>query len=490
MQIAIDRHSSVPLYNQLAQEIQRRIRNGALPPGAQLPTIRSLASQLGVTRLTIHAAYNELQSGGWIEATVGRGTFVADGMRPQITAAELGRELSAGGLVSDMLRMAQLPGMRSLAMADAAQEFYPQRDFARAMEEALQSGPSILGYSTPQGDPVLRTVLTSLLAERGVSVTPDELLVTSGVTQGLALLTQALTQPGDTVIAEQPTYLGALSIFGSRGLRVVGAPTDAEGIVTDDLEHLIQTHHPRFIYVIPAFHNPTGVCMSAKRRAQLLALAAHYRLPVIEDDIYARLAFEGPAPRPLYAEDRTGLVLHLSSFSKMLLPGVRIGYIAAAPHWMGRLLLAKQTNDLCSPPLLQRAIAIFVQRGWLTNHLRRTLPRYQERRNVMLTALGRYFPAETRWTEPDGGFTIWVTLPQSVSTTELYLASIERGVAFVPGDVFFAGPAPHPYMRLAFSVAAPDVIVEAIRTIGELLGSHAVRRARVRETPGDYVPLV
>ncbi|MDZ4717312.1 MAG: PLP-dependent aminotransferase family protein [Roseiflexaceae bacterium] len=490
MQIALDRGNPMPLYTQVAQDIQRRIRSGALPPGARLPTIRALALQLGVTRLTVHAAYNELQSGGWIEATVGRGTFVAEGIRPHMSAAELGREVSAGGLISDMLRMAQLPGIRSLAMADAAPDLYPQRDFGRAVEEALAVGPAMFGYTTPHGDPILRSILADLLVDRGMHVTSDELVITSGVTQGLAMVAQALAQPGDTAIVEQPTYLGALSVFGSRGLRLIGASMDEHGLVTDELENLILAHRPRFIYAIPAFQNPTGVCMSAERRTHLLAIAARHRVPIIEDDIYARVIYEGSAPPALYAEDRSGMVLHLSSFSKVLLPGVRLGYIAAAPQWVGRLIHAKQTSDLCSPPLLQRAMAIFIQRGGLANHLRRALPRYRERRDVLLSAMSRYFPSDLRWTEPRGGFNVWVTLPPFINTTDLYLAGIERGVAFVPGNAFFTGPTAQPYMRLAFSGATPEVIIEAVRVLGELLGTHAMRRTLVRETPNDYVPLV
>jgi 2-aminoadipate transaminase len=490
MQIGLDRGSPMPLYSQLAREIERRIRSGALPAGARLPTIRALAQQLGVTRLTIHAAYNELQSGGWVEATVGRGTFVADGPRGTLTPADLGRELTAGGLISDMLRMAQLPGIRSLAMADAAAELYPQREFARAIEEALASGPSILGYTTSQGDPTLRTVLAELLADRGMLVGPDELVITSGVTQALAIVAQTLAQPGDAVIVEQPTYLGALSILGGRGLRLIGAAVDQDGIVTSDLEALILAHRPRFIYVVPSFHNPTGVCMSAERGAQLLAIAERHRIPIVEDDIYGRLAYEGAPPRPLYASDRMGLVLHLSSFSKVLLPGARIGYIAAAPQWIARLTMAKQTSDLCSPPLLQRAMALFIQHGWLASHIRRITPHYRDRRDALLTAMGRYFPSELRWSEPAGGFCVWVALPPNISATELYLASIDRGVAFVPGDAFFAGPAPKPYLRLSFSASTPPIIVEAVRTIGELLGAHALRRTRIREGPSDYIPLV
>jgi 2-aminoadipate transaminase len=197
VQIRLDRNSAQPLYVQLAQDIQRRIRSGALPPGARLPTVRELAQQLGVTRLTIHSAYSELQAGGWVEARVGRGTFVAAPGDSINTVVELGREISAQGMLNDMLQMTQLPGLRTLAMADAAPEFYPLREFGRALDEALTSGgAAMLGYTTSHGDPLLRTVLADLLRERGLRAGPDEILITSGVSQGLALIVQTLARPG------------------------------------------------------------------------------------------------------------------------------------------------------------------------------------------------------------------------------------------------------------------------------------------------------
>jgi GntR family transcriptional regulator / MocR family aminotransferase len=491
MLIELKRGSAQPLYMQLAHDIQRRIRSGALPPGARLPTVRELARQLGVTRLTIHSAYSELQAGGWVEATVGRGTFVADQPASASALAQSNPELSSHSLLGDMLRMAQLPGLRSLAMADPAPELYPLREFKNALDEALSSGgAAILGYITPQGDPLLRTILADHLRDRGVHAGPDEILITSGASQALALIAQTLARPGDAVIVEQPTYLGVLNTLNAQGVRPIGAPLDDDGLVVDALEPLILAHHPRFIYTIPVFQNPTGVCLSPARRAALIELAARHRVPLVEDDIYGRLAYEGAPSPALKADDPDGLVVHIGSFSKSLLPGVRVGYIAAAPELVGRLVVVKQAADLCSPLLLQRALALFLQHGRLTTHLRRVIPRYRERRDALLGAMSRYFPSGLRWTTPRGGFCSWVALPPGISTTDLYLAAIERGVAFAPGDVFFSGPAPRPYMRLVFATQPPDVIHEAIQILGDVLSMHLTRRSFKALAITDYVPLV
>jgi DNA-binding transcriptional MocR family regulator len=490
MQISLNRGSPQPLYTQLAQDIQRRIRSGALPPGARLPTVRELARQLGVTRLTVHTAYSELQAGGWVEATVGRGTFVATPDEPASMFAQPGRDLSPPSILNDMLHMARLPGMRSLAMADAGPDLYPTREFGRALEEALASGASALSYTPSQGDPLLRTTLADLLRERGISAVPDEIVITSGVTQGMSLLAHTLARAGDTVIVEQPTYLGLLNVLSTQGIRAIGAPLDDEGLVVDGLEQLILEHRPRFIYTIPVFQNPSGVCLSPARRAALLDLVGRHRIPLIEDDIYSQLAYEGSAPPALKADDPAGLVVNVGSFSKSALPGVRVGYVVAAPHLASRLAAAKQADDLCSPPLLQRAMALFVQHGWLAAHLRRAIPQYRERRDALLGAMARHFPAGLRWTTPRGGFCSWVALPPGVSTAELYMAAAERGVAFAPGDVFFVGPAPGPVMRLSFSSLTPELIGEAIQILGQVLGAHMTRRTFAAPPISDWVPLV
>ncbi|KPV53099.1 hypothetical protein SE17_11600, partial [Kouleothrix aurantiaca] len=334
MQITLNRNSPQPLYTQLAQDIQRRIRSGALPPGARLPTVRELAVQLGVTRLTVHTAYSELQSGGWVEATVGRGTFVAAPSETIPMQTDYGRDMSAPSILNDMVRLARPPGMRSLAMADAAPDLYPTREFGRALDEALTTGgASVLSYTPSQGDPLLRTTLADLLRERGLNAAPDEIVITSGATQAMSLIGRALARPGDTVIVEQPTYLGLLNVLNAQRLCPIGVPVDEDGMQVDALEALLKEHQPRFIYTIPTFQNPSGVCLSAERRARLLELAERYRVPVVEDDIYSALVYEGSAPPTIKSSDRTGQVLMISSFSKALIPGVRIGYVVAGPQF-------------------------------------------------------------------------------------------------------------------------------------------------------------
>lgn len=493
MQIELDRSSRQPLYRQLASNVQRRIRSGALPAGTRLPTVRQLAQQLGVTRLTVHSAYAELQSGGWIEATVGRGTFVAQRLEALLAPPEasLGREVTLAGMLADLLRMSQIPGLWALAKADPALDLYPIQQWQRANEMALAAGgPALMGYTTAQGDLRLRATLAEVVRERGCVAGPDEIMVTSGVTSGMALAAEVLARPGDVVLVEQPTYLGLLNILAARGLRPIGLPIDSDGLIIEAVEQAIQAHRPAFLYSIPTFQNPTGICMSAARRAALVELAERYRLPIVEDDIYGRLAFEQPALPSLKSYDRYGHVIYLSSFSKSLMPGLRLGYVVAAPALIQRMVLARQAFDICSPPLTQRAVAIFVEQGWWHANLKRSLPLYRERRDALLRAMERFFPRTVSWTRPNGGFSCWVTLPADISVTELYLNAISRGVAFAPGEVFKAAPDGRANLRLCFGAEPPDRLVEAVATLGALLRERGYQRPLTAPALGEYVPVV
>lgn len=493
MQFELDRSSREPLYRQLATNVQQRIRSGALPPRTRLPTVRHLAQQLGVTRLTVHSAYAELQAGGWIEATVGRGTFVAERIEQLVTppTAEFGREPTPAGLLADLLRMIQLPGLSALARADPALDLFPLRNWQRANEIALaQGGAMLMNYTSPQGDLILRSALAELVRSRGIAVGPDELLITAGVTNGMALATTLLARPGSVVLVEQPTYLGLLNILAAQGVRTVGLPMDSEGVRIEAVEAALAEERPAFLYTVPTFQNPSGICMSATRRAELLALAERHRLPLVEDDIYGDLGYECEPPQALKANDRNGLVIYLSSFSKNLMPGLRLGYLVASPALITGFVRLRQAQDICSPPLTQRAMAVFLEQGWWHSHVRRMLPRYRERRDTLLRAMERHFPMGVTWTRPRGGFSAWVTLPPEIAVMDLYLSAISRGVAFVPGQVFSAANEGQHHLRLCFSAEPPERISEAVATLGALIrerGGHPTPPA-----PGlsEYVPVV
>ena len=488
--IRLERAGNVALYQQIVEQVKDRISSHRLPPGARLPTSRELAQELGVTRVTIQNAYNELQTGGWIEATTGRGTFVSQTIQPRAAMRLSRQQLTPDAVISDILQINEVVGVRSMASASPDPTLFPVDEFWNTLNDLRHQATLLVSYGSSQGDPCLRIELANQLEERGIGVLPDDILVTSGVTQSLSLVAQTLCRPGDSVLVEQPTYLGVLHVLKAHGLHVIGVPLDAEGPKLDVLERLVGQHRPRFFYTIPSFQNPTGLCMSLARRQALLALAERQNFLLVEDDIYAPLAYDQPAPHALKALDNTGMVIHISSFSKTFMPGLRLGYMVAPPPLHQNLLTMRRATDLCSPPILQRTMAGFLAARGLQKHLRHVLPIYRERRNAMLAALQHRMPPSVTWTKPGGGYCCWLTLPRHHALSNLHQLTLERGWAFAPGDVFLVEPSTNYHLRICFGNQG----VETIRTGVEILGNlirECLQRPDLRNVePSDWTPLV
>lgn len=488
--LELDRESSSPLYQQIVEQVKTQISDGRLPTGSRLPTVRQLAERLGVTRLTVHSAYSELQADGWVEATVGRGTFVKESAQTRHMLATVGRQITPDGVMEDMPRITQMPSLRSLAYADPDPALTHAEEFWASLIGLAGDKSALFQYNSSQGDAALRVEVAELLRERHLECVPEQIIITSGVSQGLALLTQALAQPGDAVAVEAPTYLGLLHILKSQGLRPIPIPLDEEGPRLDVLECVAVQERPRFFYTIPTFQNPTGICMSPRRRQEVVTLAERFGLMVVEDDLYARLAYDQPAPPPLKSLDRQGRVIYLDSLSKVLLPGLRIGFVVAPSPLHERLLSLRRAADLCGSPFVQRATADFLRTGKLRNHLRRVVPIYRERRDTLLRGMKRWMPEGVRWTRPEGGYCCWVTLPATPALNDLYHAALERGVAFTPGQVFLSEATPEHHMRLCFGSQPPEVIHESLSVLGNLIRERLDLGVARRRQAVEWVPLV
>jgi 2-aminoadipate transaminase len=494
VQFQIERQAQRPLYLQVAEQIQERIRSGALPSGSRLPPIRELARELGLTRLTVHNAYAELQADGWIESFVGRGSYVADrpGARAQMRPSAIlpPEPRYQPGTLGEIMRLAHQPGMLSFAQAAAAPETFPLREFNRALQAAIaDTGAALFDYGATQGESLLRDRLATFLLDRGLQVAPAQIVVVGGAQQGIDIVLRALVQPGDTVLVEQPTYLGMVERMQLQGLKLVAVPIDEQGIRPDALEAAIALHAPRLLYTIPTFHNPTGISMSQARQEAVLDIARRHDLPVLEDDIYGLLSYDGPAPLPLKARDTAGSVIYLTSFSKVLMPGLRIGLLVADSPLLESLIGIKRLSDLHSPQITQIALAEYLGRGSFTTHLRATRSTYRERRDAMAASLRRHVPSDAQWSVPAGGLCFWIELPPGVRSQELYESAIARGVAFAPGQVFFPEQPARGYMRLSFAARPPEEIERGVAILGELLRERLVQRGRVRPVC-EGVPMV
>lgn len=490
----VDRTGDTPIYRQIADQLRSAIVSGQLPPGAQLPTVRQLAQELSVTRLTVQNAYADLQSGGWIESTVGRGTFVSE-QAPMQAPMQLhwraaSRSPTPALVIGDILQMGQAQGIRSFASASPDPSLFPETKFWECLEAQRSQTKIVVSYGAAQGDALLRSEFVAYLAERSVVAGPDEILVVSGVTQGLALVAQLLTQPGDCVLVEQPTYVGLLHLLRTQGLQPIAAPMDEEGPILEEVERLATAHRPRFFYTVPGFQNPTGYQMTTERRQRLLELAQRCNFYIVEDDIYSLMAYDAPPLPPIKAFDRTERVFYITSFSKTLMPGLRLGMVMAPPPFRERLIAARIAADLGSPPLLQRTLATFLHRGEFRRHLRQTIPTYRERRNAMLRALENFMPAGVTWTRPAGGFCCWLTLPRHPGMGDAPNLVLQQGWAVAPGNVFLADGNGDFHLRLCFGALTPDNIRQGVRLVGEVIRRQLAVEPSAPEMSGEWMPLV
>jgi DNA-binding transcriptional MocR family regulator len=473
MKLSVDRNNDLPLYRQIANQIREYIRTGALPLGSRLPTIRELAREYGLTRLTVQNAYAELQAEGLIEAGVGRGTFVAEHPpiptslhTPPVPALSPPSWLSQG-ILADMMRMTAHPDLLSFAQAIPEASTYPTQELSRSLRIALDD-PFSLSYSSTQGELSLREQVAHILLDRSIVTPPDLVMITSGAQQAIDLALRAFVSREEIVLVEEPTYVGMLELAAQRGQRIVSIPSDTYGILPDALESACKRYHPRLLYLIPTFHNPTGLSLSHERRQALLRLARTYDFLIFEDDVAGMLAYDDPSTPALKASDMDGHVIYATSFSKVLLPGVRLGMIVADEKHLVPLLTARRTSDLFSSPLLQHALADYLHRHHLSTHLQRVRPLYHARRDAMLSALQRYLP-ECSWTTPIGGFNLWVTFPEQINERDFYLQAIEHGVGIAPGAAFFLQSQSRAHMRLSFGAHTPERIEQGVAILGELL---------------------
>jgi GntR family transcriptional regulator/MocR family aminotransferase len=319
------------------------------------------------------------------------------------------------------------------------------------------------------------------MALSGIHVHPDEVLITNGCQQSLDLIHRILVRPGDEVAIENPTYPGAISVFCGNHAKYISIPGADTGLDLDVLEDILSQRRPKLIYTVPNFHNPTGVTMDLVSRRRLVEMAARYRVPIVEDDIYSELRYEGAALPPLKALDRYGLVIYINSFSKVGFPGLRVGWIAAPRIVIDHLNAAKQRCDLHASLLAQASICEFTRRGLLVKHINRSKKAYAARRDAMLQALERYLPEEAGWNKPEGGMAIWVKLPETLNANQLLPQASEQGVVFSPGEYFYAcSPQPNT-MRLSFTMASPAEIEEAIKRLGTVIKSRLASLKKHRQ---------
>ncbi len=371
-----------------------------------------------------------------------------------------------------------VPGMIALSGGSPATETFPIEGLAEAFRQTvLEEGRAALHYGPADGVPALREDIARLMAGRGVAVDPDDVLIVNGALQGLDITCRVLLDPGESIIVEGPTFIGALTTFRGYEPRMHVVPVDDYGMQVEETARLLKDGlRPRFIYVLPTFHNPAGVTMTQARRQRLLDLSREYEVPLLEDDPYGEIWFgEVPPVTPIRGMAGGEDVIFVSTFSKVLAPGLRLGWIVRPKAIASRFALAKRGADLSTDQVLQRAVHRWLSSVDLPRHLDGLRRVYEERARTMLTCLDQHMPPGVRWTRPEGGFFIWVTLPEGADATALLQEAVREGVMYVPGGGFFADGTGQNTLRLAFSQATHEQIEEAIGRLGRVLTAYLAR---------------
>lgn len=491
----LDTLSGKPLYLQIAELIADKIHNHVLPAETKLPPERELAELFAVSRTTAINAYRWLEQQDLIRTRVGSGTYVASqadtdaGDRPDVPWPQLFTtypQTPSSSVLREIVT-APVPDTISLALGMPDPDFYPIEIFTDLYSKHIEhTCPADFGYIPAEGYDPLRQAVAEMLTGKGMPAAKDNIMIPAGSQQGLYLLCKTFLEPGDYVVAEAPTFIGAIQVFQSAGAKVLNLPA-TEKLSLSLLEDYIIRYRPKMLYVMPTYQNPTGRVLSLQDRRNLLQLAARHRLVIVEDDPYSDLYYGEQPPPALKTLDSYGGVVYLGTFSKNLVPGLRTGYIAAPPVLINRLALEKQYIDLHTSNINQWLVAMFLSNGYLNRHLSRVRQEYKKRRDMMAKALRRYCGNYIDFTVPDGGFYYWCKIKQSgVTSRRLLQEAAKNGISFVPGEAFYSTPAHDNEFRLCFTVHNETILVEGVQRLAKSLAQ--LVKNKKDEQPLPYTP--
>ncbi|MEO0827474.1 MAG: PLP-dependent aminotransferase family protein [Cyanobacteria bacterium J06635_15] len=477
MKIPLDRQSPEPVYLQIRDRIRGLIQSGGLKAGDRLPSIRKMAQTVQVNKLTVIEAYSVLEADGLIHARQGSGYFINQQplKRPKVESNFAPAQtviIPEDGVRSFLdvsnaiLRSQRDPDFINLGSG------FPQAtgmdDLQRIARRAVKNISSrLFDHTYPQGEPHFREQITQLLVQLGLGTSPENIIVTNGSMQALALLVQHFIEPGDWVVVSAPTFHGFLSLLDQAHARVIGIPMTRGGINLELLEDYLHSHRPKLIYTISTMHNPTGITTDLSHRRQLLNLAEQYDCLIIEDNAYERLTFD-PSPPPIKALDNSDRVIYVNTFSKTLMPAIRVGYMVVTGDAYQLLLERKLLHDFHVSVVSQAIVSEYLATGHYRRRLNQLKETNQQNQAVMLQALEDHFPAGASWTIPNGGFFLWVHLPEHLSLNAIAHAAAKKKLYVGPGSMFFPDQQGYPALRLSFAHSIEDIQV-GIALLGDII---------------------
>jgi len=377
--------------------------------------------------------------------------------------------------IREILKLTQQPGIISFAGGLPSPDSFPTEDLKKIVCEILDTdGPAALQYSTTEGDKKLRELLIQKYKKEGIDIPFDNFIITTASQQGLDLIGKVFINPGDKVLCGLPSYLGGLGAFNTYGADMIGIPFDDKGMRADILEEKIKEiivggERPKFIYVIPDFQNPAGMTYPESRRIEIIEIAKKYDLLIIEDSPYREVRFEGEPQRMIFDLDDSDRVVTLGTFSKIFVPGFRIGWMFGPIEIIEKVVVAKQSADLCTSVFNQKIAAAYMEKGFFDSNLKKIVESYKEKKDIMLDGFRKYMPEGVTWTEPEGGLFLFLYLPEHMDAEQLFKKAVEKKVAFVKGTVFYCNGEGKNTLRINFSFANKEENVEGVKRLAEAI---------------------
>ena len=464
------------LYEQVENQIRSMISTGVLKAGERTPSLRKMSKQSRVSIATVMQAYLALERKGLIEARPKSGFFVKPALSREPTLPRvvkprgLPRKVQVGDMAATVFAAAQSPGIVSLGIANPSAELLPVKGLTRAMTQvANRRRLESMQYCPASGVEDLRRQIAFRSADLGSVVSPDDVLVTNGATEALAVSLKLVANPGDIIAVESPTYFYVLQLIERLGMLAVSVRTDTEnGMCLDSLEQTLDRVDVKAVLAVPNFNNPLGSLMPDQAKRRMVEILTERDVYLIEDDVYGDLHFDEQRPRIAKCYDEAGIVLTVSAFSKTLAPGYRVGWLL--PGRFGKQAVQlKHAMSGCSATLVQMAIADYLRSGNYDRFMRKVRKSYQEQVGQMRSAIAKYFPEETRVSLPRGGFVLWVELPKPVDGVELFSAALARGVSFTPGELFSPRQKFRNYIRVCAGLPWTDQVEAAVATLGKVI---------------------
>lgn len=480
--LSLDKELEKPLYIQLYESIKSLVEENQID-NEKLPSIRMLSKQLGVNNVTIINAYKLLEQEGYVYSLEGSGTYVK-----KIPFSEDMSYIEDGDM--DLMLCGILPISKeslNFASVSPTPDLFPIEEFKHALIEVLDRDgglaflyPEISGYG-----PLRESISKFLMENYHTKVNMDQIIITSGGQQALDIISKTMINQGDIIFVENPTYSGAFAAFKSRGAKIIGIPMLEDGIDIDMLKTYIKRYSPKFLYVMTHYQSPTTYSYSDKKKIEILNLAKEHDFYIIEDDFLTDLSFDNEINFPLKSLDKIDKVIFIKSFSKIFMPGVRIGFVTLPNKLLKGIIKAKHTTDISSSGYLQRAFDLYLRKGYWRKHIDNIRKVYSEKYNIMIRELDLLKKHGIDYTTPNGGLSVWLKLPSNIDGLEFYNDCVENNISLVPGKVFFIDDSIYTnYIRLSFGAVDNDEIIEGIGIIDNILSKP------FKNKDNDYMPFI